>query len=88
MHIKNLFHLFTLGQALESRSDVQYDEETLVPAFVSVVTGIDCLAMNQRVKTLDEHFKGMIRNLVYDATKKIKRRESSNVLFRLNCMLM
>jgi len=65
---------FLIGQALESRSDVQYNEETLVPAFVSVVTGIDCLAMNQRVKVLDEHFKGMIRNLVYDATKKIKRR--------------
>ena len=88
MHIKNLFHLFASGQALESRSDVQYNEETLVPAFVSVVTGIDCLAMNQRVKVLDEHFKGMIRNLVYDATKKIKRRESSNILFRLNCIFM
>ena len=81
MHITQFLYLFPLGQALESRSDVQYDEETLVPAFVSVVTGIDCLAMNQRVKSLDEHFKGMIRNLVYDATKKIKRRESFNILF-------
>ena len=76
--------MFIAGQAIESKNDVQYNEETLASAFVSVVNGIDCLAMNQRVESLDKNLKGMIQSLVYDATKKIKRRESSNALFRLN----
>jgi len=65
---------FLIGQAIESKNGVQYNEETLVSAFVSVVNGIDCLAMNQRVESLDKNLKGMIQSLVYDATKKIKRR--------------
>ena len=60
---------------MEARPDVEANKESLVPAFVSLSNGIDCLAMNQRVTNLNEHFSRMIRHHVLDASKKIKRRE-------------
>ena len=68
----SLFNSF-LGQAIESKVDVGLNEETLVPAFVSVVNGIGCLAMHQAVADVQVKTRQIIEERIKHEAKKVTR---------------
>ncbi|XP_065060043.1 uncharacterized protein LOC135687420 [Rhopilema esculentum] len=65
--------LLLLGQALESKPDTGIQEEALVSSLISVVNGIDSLAMTQKVSDLHVKIDDTIKRTMANTTKKLKR---------------